>query len=647
MSADAKVARKNEQPAQPGALSKTMVFGGAAGGDQASVKSNASAGMAKTMLGVPAAGGREEVSAKPPVAQAQPATTPAVAKPVPAQPEAQVQPKAAPFTPARPKPSPGAVKGGAAKTVLGMAAVSPEPAAPKKSAAVPMAAPAKSAQPAAKAKPGLDKRTVLGMPAVGGAEAAPPPVEPAPAPQPEPASVAPATPEPEKDPAQPAQQAPAQQPREPAAAVRDDFGGDDWDDDLDSRSTGKPVGLFIALGLVGVVVVAAVVLLVLFLDGSERLTPQLFRTPDGKAITVGFSFPDAPAGTTIAVADQTANVVQGQAQIKLSVANLVLGENEIPLVYTEPGQAPETKLFALSLRHSVSTALAGLSAEKPFVDVGFKVAEGMSLAVEGKPVQLVGGGYTHRLEIGSLLEGLDPNADNLVHNLAFQLTDDDGAAEQGHRMIEVPVTDLVIDRPADKTMVAADSVTCAGRTEDGAQVKVNGKAVGVSTVGFNKSVLLPSLKEHEIVIEARAPGKAPRLRKIRVTRIESFDVAIEQWSKDLEEKLAYPALARDPNAHSGKKVRLTGRVVNINTEKGVTAFLLYIAGGCPAGARCAVYVLFRGETEAGLQSWVDVYGKVTGSRAVDLPQGQKLEVPAVDASFVLETKHKKKRRRGR
>ena len=60
-------------------------------------------------------------------------------------------------------------------------------------------------------------------------------------------------------------------------------------------------------------------------------------------------------------------------------------------------------------------------------------------------------------------------------------------------------------------------------------------------------------------------------------------------------------------------------------------------------------MVFRGETDAGLQSWVDVLGTVRGTRAVEMQNGVKIEVPAVDAAFVIRTddagKNRSKRRK--
>jgi hypothetical protein len=112
---------------------------------------------------------------------------------------------------------------------------------------------------------------------------------------------------------------------------------------------------------------------------------------------------------------------------------------------------------------------------------------------------------------------------------------------------------------------------------------------------------------------------------------------VAAWSADLDPAIDYPTLARDPNVQVGKKVHFRGRVVNISTERGVTALLLYVGTGCPAGAKCAVYVAFRGETDAGLQSMVDVYGKVRGTWDVQLQGGKQETMPALDAEFVIRS----------
>jgi hypothetical protein len=400
----------------------------------------------------------------------------------------------------------------------------------------------------------------------------------------------------------------------------------------------------VAVVVAGVVILIGIgILIILLLGNLTQLEPRVFPTADGKEITVIFTFPNAPTGSTIQIAGQTANIVHEQAQIRLKTTYLKLGTNNLAAVYTEPGEQPETKNVPIVLRHAIVNDLGGLVAEDAFVEVHFQVAPGIALAVEGKPIQTPDGRYQYRIPLSQIDSSADISGDTLIHNISYQITDSTGNTEQGRHPIVIPMTKLQIDRPGSNAIVDSDAVTCAGVTDKGAVVTVNGKPVGVSAVGFNINVPLSNLGDHQIEVTAHAPGKAPRKTTVSVMRIESLTNAIEDWSTDLSRRMDYPTLGRDPNAHVNKKIKLSGRIVNINTEKGVTAFLLYVAKGCPAGARCAVYAVFRGETNAGLQSWVNVFGRVKGSRAIDLPNGQKIEVPAVEAKFVVKRGRKREK----
>jgi hypothetical protein len=509
------------------------------------------------------------------------------------------------------------------------------------------------ARPVAAKAPAAEKRTMLGIPGMGGAGEPVAPVQPAavpgnlPAKAPNaPAQASPAQPSPlpaavPKQAAQEQAPAPAPAPksqtahRAPSAPATSAY-GDDFD-----RPTGPsvPIAAIVAAGAGVILLVAAAVLVYFFvLRSPSGLLPQLYPSPDGTAITAVFSFPSAPAGATIQVAQMTAPVQAGQARVDIPSSVMSLGSNELELLYTEPGKPPERHTFQVLLRHLVKTDLSGLQAEPPSVTIQFRVAEGLKLSVEGNQVQTTAGTYAHVLPLATLLESGQNTADTAIGKLLFQITDDSGATEQGQHVIAVPLSKLQIDRPAPDAVVDVAQITCAGIVDRDAAVQVNGQPVGATAVGFSTIVPLPNLGKYDIKIIARSPGKAPSSQTLSVTRIESLATAIKQWSEDLPKpELDYPTLGRDTNAQVGKKIRLSGRIVNINTEKGVTVFLLYVADGCPAGARCAAYTVFRGETDAGLQSWVDVYGTVRGTSAVDLPSGGKLDVPALDASFVAKS----------
>jgi hypothetical protein len=661
------------QPQAPkgGVPAKTMMFGQspqAAQPEQPAAEAPKKA-PARTVLGMPAVGG--------PAAQPEPAQAP-MAKP---QQAPMAKPQQAPMAkpqqtqPAPAKPAGGAPKSdGRAHTVLGLPAVVDAATAQLKQAqaakpaepapmARPQQAPAAKQEPDAKALE--DKRTVLGMPAMGsdgaatavaseassGSGSAPetPGVGGAPKPGP---STEPLEPVPVARKQPPARSEPDLEETIAADSVADALPpshADTWpDDEPQPRKKGGGSLLIVAIVAAVVVLAGGGILAYLFLfAGGAELKPQVFPAADGKNMTVVLAFPDAPAGAVLQVqGEQQIQVLGGQARFDLSIGDMKLGENAINVVYTEPGSAPEPMTFPILLRHTVREDLTGLVTADPFFDVVFEVAPGIQLSVEGKPVQVASGAYTHRVSLAQAVSAGEGGTD-VNYKVAFQLTDTGGQSEQGQHVVTIPVTELVIDRPAADAEVAVEEVTCSGSTEDGAQVTVNGQPVSVIANRFSTKVTLAALGEHQIVVKARTPSKAPSSIQRKVVRLESLADAIAEWSKDLDSKLDYPTLARDATAQNGKKIKIAGRIVNINTAKGRTAFLLYVGEGCPAGARCAVYVAFPGETNAGLQSLVEVYGQVRGTKDVDLRGGEQETMPAIEAKFVVEQQAKKGKKRGK
>ena len=553
-----------------------------------------------------------------------------------------------PTTAARPKASP-------AHTMLGMAAVVVPSAIPKET-------PAEAAPASVSKSTAFGHRTMLGMPAV----AVDSPVEhaaekaslvakavektepmdavrsDAPTPAAPPAGPTEAMSiqdSPKSTPVRKKRPSPEPRYREPE---RDSF-----DDRASIPTRGRGLGIaFVIAGSAALIAVCAVIYLMVF-DKSAALRPQILPSTDGKTLTVSLAFPGAPPGTSVQVAGRTASVSDGQARIVIPMSQIHLGTNDIDVAVSEPGSSPKQLSFPIVLRHSISDDFSGLVTEDPFVTAAFQIAPGVHLAVDGRPVQPLNNVYFHKIRLADVSKTGAGEGDFMMVKLPFQLIDEAGAVEQGEHVIPVPLTKLRVDRPAPNAKVVSDSVTCSGTSEEGAQITVDGQSAGLTAAGFSTSVSLPVIGAHDIEVTARAPGKAPRTEMLTVTRIVSLAPAVAEWSEDLDTSLDYPTLGRDPNAAVGRKIKLNGRVVNISTEKGVTAFILYVGEGCPARSKCAVYVVFRGETEAGLQSWVDVYGIVRGTRSVEMQNGVKIDVPAVDAVFVVENEKRKSRRRGR
>jgi len=648
----ATAAKPKPQAPQGGVPAKTIMFGqapqAAAPAPEAKKKEPA-----RTMLGMPAVGGPQPAAGPAPMAS-------------PRQP-AQAAPMARPQAAAQPAAKPAATSSSRAHTVLGLPAVVDAAKAQAQAAqAAPMARPQAAAQPAAKpaAKVADDKRTVMGMPAVGGVAEAVAKAKQATAPMASPAERSTPRPRPSTEPLEPVPKRSDPPPRPdpnmvetiaadvPAVSPAAVGSADSWPDE-EPLPEKKGGGALIIVAIVAAVVVllggGILIYLLLFRGGGAELRPQIFPSPDGKNLTVALAFPEAPPGAALQVRGQQVQIIGGQARFDIPIDQLSVGENPLPVVYVEPGSAPENMTFPILMRHAIKDDLTGLVTEDPFFVVHFTVAPGIQLSVNGQPVQLAGNAFAYRVSLAQALATGAPEGDSLIHKISFQLTDASGQPENGEHVVTIPVTALQIDRPGRDAVVNFDAVTCSGSTEEGAQVTVDGKPVSVIARRFSSSVQLPGVGDHEVTVVARAPGKAPATRKIAIKRIDNLEQVISEWCGDLDTALDFPTLARDPTAQTGKKIKLSGRIVNINAEDRATAMLLYVGDGCPEGARCAVHVVFQGETDAGLQSLVDVYAIVVGTSDVDLRGGKQETMPAVRADFIVkqEADKKDKRRGGR
>ncbi|MBN2343917.1 MAG: hypothetical protein JXX29_17185 [Deltaproteobacteria bacterium] len=611
---------------------KTMMFGKAPQIPEANV-SSASAGVSnRTMLGAPAvkmAAVVQTGAQAVPVAMAKPVTTanpvqtpsnaPAASvKPSSTQPAPMIKmasPKATSPQPAV-APSPEDTR---AKTVLGL---------PSANADDVQAAVAAAKQKAA------EKNKTTSPPA------AQPPVEEKKEPAAAPAEAS--KPEPKPEPKPKIQRQPTPFLEKPKAT--DDSG--EWPDDTSPKSSN--VGIIIAVSAAALIILGLVafILVKFVLFRSPDVQPQIVPSADGEHLTVILDLPTAPPGATVQLQDKNIPVAGGKVQFLLPKKQMVLGANLVKLTVTEPGGTPEEISFPITLRHIATNDFSGLTNTPPTVGVQFQIASGFSIKVNGAACTLVNGICEYKLTIpdGASKGG---KVKKLQYSIPFELADGEGNTDAGQHTLVVPITELQLDRPADGAVVDSNEITVAGSSVPGATVTINGKTLQVGETGFAATVSLPAIGTNKINIRVVAAGSAPVSRQVLVTKVEDLQPYVASWSKNLDDSFNFAKLSRNTDAYAGKKIHLTGRIININTAKGVTAFLMYVDNGCPQGGQCGVYVAFRGETDAGLQSMVDVYGKVRGTQEVDFAGGSKKALPAVDAQYVLiatAASRKKKRK---
>ncbi|MBN2716119.1 MAG: hypothetical protein JXX14_09715 [Deltaproteobacteria bacterium] len=429
----------------------------------------------------------------------------------------------------------------------------------------------------------------------------------------------------------PAARAAAKVPSTPPEASM----SDEWPD-APAQPRKTSLGIVIPIA-VAAVVIAGLVAFILFkfvFAATPRFQPQILASQDGETLTVVLDLPDVAPGTTVRFNDQSMPVAGGKVQFLLQKKQMVLGANLVKITLIEPNGTPEEISFPIMLRHVATNALSKLTDKTPSIDVRFQIAEGFSIKVNGSPCPLENGTCIFNLAV-DVNPARGQNAKTLQYAIPFELIDSDGHADPGQHIVVVPVTRFQIDRPAENAVVATSEVTVSGSTVPGATVTINEKQVKAGDVGFSTTVPLPQTGVNKISITVAAADSAPNTTVINVTRVDDLAPYVKSWSADMDAAFNFAKLSRETDTHAGKKIHLSGRIININTERGVTAFLMYVNKGCPQGGQCGVYVVFRGETDAGLQSMVDVYGTVRGTHEIDFAGGAKKTLPAIDAVYVV------------
>ena len=426
----------------------------------------------------------------------------------------------------------------------------------------------------------------------------------------------------------------------PSAPPPDTMSADDWPDAA-AEEPKSSAGTIIAIVLAAVVIVglAGFIIYKFVLTSAPSFQPQILASQDGETLTVILDLPDVAAGSSIQYSNQSIPVAGGKVQFLLQKKQMVLGANLVKVMLSEPGGAQEEIAFPIMLRHLATNDFRKLSEASPSIDVRFKVAEGFSIKVNKTPCPLEDG-----VCIFNLAANVKPNqtAKTLQYAIPFELIDAAGNSDPGQHIVTVPVTQFHIDRPAKNAVVDSEEITVAGTVVPGTVVRVNGNKIKSGDTGFSTTVPIPTIGVNKINVTAAAPNSAPSIKELIITRVDDLTPHVESWSEDLDKSFNFAKLSRDTDTHAGKKIHLSGRIININTERGVTAFLMYVDKGCPRGGQCGIYVVFRGETEAGLQSMVDVYGIVRGTHDVAFASGTQKTLPAIDAAYVIAEEQKEK-----
>ena len=191
---------------------------------------------------------------------------------------------------------------------------------------------------------------------------------------------------------------------------------------------------------------------------------------------------------------------------------------------------------------------------------------------------------------------------------------------------------LALDAPGRELVTDKGSAAVAGQTRAGTIVTIDGQSVPVDAQGkFGVRVELAAVGEKPLEIVASAPPLAPRIAKVKVTRVASLADAAK--GEDAQNPVGYDVFGADPASKVGQKAVVEGEVVDVRATAGHTVLLVEDKKKCAKGASCLVRVVHGDEDKAARGDTVRAYGRVLGSVTAS---GK--TVPDIEASLVLPVK---------
>jgi hypothetical protein len=285
--------------------------------------------------------------------------------------------------------------------------------------------------------------------------------------------------------------------------------------------------------------------------------------------------------------------------------------------------------------YRVRADLSTLSAKPPAITVRIEATPGSTVSVEDKPVTLDATGRgSYAIDLSKETEGTG-DAKTFERKIPFAITPKGGKAESGQLTARTTIVPLALDAPGRELITDKGSAAVAGQTRAGSIVTIDGQGVPVDAQGkFGVRVELAAVGEKPLEIVASAPPLAPRITKVKVTRVASLADAAK--GEDAQNPVGYDVFGADPASKVGQKAVVEGEVVDIRPTAGHTVLLVEEKKKCAKGASCLVRIIHGDEDKSARGDTVRAYGRVLGSVTAS---GK--TVPDIEASLVLPVKASK------
>ena len=364
-------------------------------------------------------------------------------------------------------------------------------------------------------------------------------------------------------------------------------------------------------------------------SGTLSAVPQLDEN-GRESLKIGCT--SCPDGTNVALGASSATVSGGAAVLPLP-APLSIGENNLTVKIERPsgGRHEEVKVH-VPVAYRVRADLSTLSAKPPTITVRIEATPGSEVSVEEKPVSLDATGRgAYAIDLTKETEGTG-EAKTFERKIPFAITPKGGKPETGQLTARTAIVPLALDAPGRELVTDKASAAVAGQTRAGTVITIDGQAVPVDAQGkFGVRVELAAVGDKSLEIVASAPPLAPRIAKVKVSRVASLPDAAK--GEDAQNPIGYDVFGADPSSKVGQKAVVEGEVVEIRPTAGHTVLLVEDRKKCAKGASCLVRINHGDEDKVARGDSVRAYGRILGSVTAS---GK--TVADMEASLVLPVK---------
>jgi hypothetical protein len=394
----------------------------------------------------------------------------------------------------------------------------------------------------------------------------------------------------------------------------------------------KGVSVFALVGILFALVAVAgggIAFFALRNGGALTAIPQLDEN-GRESLKIGCT--SCPDGTTVALGASTATVQAGAAVLPLP-APLSIGDNDLVVKIERPagGRHEDVKVH-VPVAYRVRADLSTLASKPPAITVRIEATPGSEVSVEEKPIALDATGRgSYAIDLAKETEG-PGDAKTFERKIPFAITPKGGKPESGQLTARTTIVPLALDAPGRELFTDKGSAAVAGQTRPGTAITIDGQPVPVDAQGkFGVRVELTAVGEKPLEIVAAAPPLAPRIAKVKVTRVASLADAAK--GEDAQNPVGYDVFGADPASKVGQKAVVEGEVVEARATAGHTVLLIEDKKKCAKGASCLVRVVHGEDDKAARGDTVRAYGRVLGSVTAS---GK--TVPDLEATLVLSLK---------